>query len=1245
MRVIPAARLLGAGRYRVLVSAGGGWSRHDGIALTRWSPDPTGDAGGMRFHLAEPAHGRCWSIGAGTDGAAVGPAPGGFAIQGTAYGLNVRIDVSVHPSAGAEFRVVRIDNASAQHRALLLASYVEVALDWPRADWSHPAFSKLFIQTEAPVPGRVLLARRRPRLTGDHRPLLVHAASGPGRWSHQTDRARFLGRGRGPRRPAALARAAADGDTGNVLDPILSLASAFDLAPGARAEFVYVLGADPDRAQALALADLADPRHAAAAAAAAAREERAGLVALGLAGADPAPLEALAAAVLYADPALRVGAAAGGTEAGYAALRGLRVAPERPYLLIEPPALALLPALRGAQRWWHHRGLELDLVALGAAGAPENGFTAIDAAIDPETAAALRAAACAVLDEPVLPEVASASPAAPVPPAPAPVTSTAPARDAPLAHDNGLGGFAADGREYLIRLHPDADGVLRLPPMPWVNVIANPGFGTLVSETGAGCTWSTNSRTNRLTPHANDPILDPHHEALYLRDETSGDFWSPLPGPVPDPAPCEVRHGFGYSRWQRTVRGLDHEVLQFVAVDDPIKIVRLRITNPGRSPRQLTAVFYLRLVLGELWQDSARHVASGWDGAAQVLLATNPQRDCHRGHAAFAAIAGAPTAGHGADRQGFLGRGGDTDAPAALLAGTLDGRTGTGLDPCFALAASMELAAGASTTIDFLLGEADGSGAAVDLVARYRAPGAIDAALAAVQAQWDALLGAVRVATPEPAFDALANGWLLYQTVACRLWGRSAFYQSGGAFGFRDQLQDSLGLIYARPADTRAQILLHAGHQFVEGDVLHWWHPPASTGLRTRFSDDLLWLPYVTLMYVEVTGDRAVLDARAPFRSARALADGEDEAYVATASVPGDADVYTHCCLALDRSLTRGSHGLPLMGTGDWNDAMNRIGREGRGESVWLGFFLYDILGRFAPLCEARGDGARARRYHDYRAALYEALNAAGWDGGWYRRAYYDDGTPLGTQAGDECRIDALAQSWAVLSGAAPEERARAALDAVERMLVDDEAGIVRLLDPPFVDTAHDPGYIKGYVAGIRENGGQYTHGALWFIRALAEQGRNERAAPLLARLTPIAHSRDAAAVAKYQVEPYVVAADVYGTAPHVGRGGWTWYTGSSSWMYRTILESILGFTIADGSHLVVRPCVPAAWREYRIEYRSPDGGARYEITVLNPAGGGTRVADVRCAHAAARVVDGAARIPLATGTGRHAVEITLAPP
>jgi N,N'-diacetylchitobiose phosphorylase len=787
-----------------------------------------------------------------------------------------------------------------------------------------------------------------------------------------------------------------------------------------------------------------------------------------------------------------------------------------------------------------------------------------------------------------------------------PLRQASPALEEPLRFFNGYGGFNEAGDEYVIRLG-SGPGTLDLPPLPWVNVVANEQIGFLASETGAGYTWCGNSRLNRLTPWSNDPVSDPHGEALYLRDEETGEFWSPLPGPAPGEGPYEARHGFGYSRYRHVGQGLEQDVWLFVAPEDPVKFARVRIANGGDRPRRLSAIGYVEWVLGATRPETAASLETEIRADLGAVLARNPASEDFRDHVAFAAAVPA-RAGDSiratCGRAAFLGAYGDATAPAALRDATeLPAGETRPDDACAALQLWLEVSPGETVECAFVLGQATSRDAALELIARYGRGGAAAGVLELANASWRRLLGGVSVRTPSPALDLMMNGWLTYQNVSCRLYGRSAFYQSGGAYGFRDQLQDATALVWLDPPQARRQVLRHAAHQFPEGDVLHWWHPPASCGIRTRFSDDLLWLPWVAGFYLDTTGDETVLDERTTFVLGRPLEPDEDEAYTRPERSAEDATVYEHCCRAIDRSLATGSHGLPLMGSGDWNDGMNRVGREGRGESVWLGFFLATVLDRWTPIARARGDNERAARYAAHRATLGEALNTAGWDGEWYRRAYYDDGAPVGSSESEECRIDAIAQAWAVISGVAPQERAERALDALEEHLVSEDEGLIRLLTPPFDCTPRDPGYIKGYLPGVRENGGQYTHGVLWAIRALAEAGRTERAAPLLEMLTPVMRAATRERADRYKVEPYVVAADVYGAPPHVGRGGWTWYTGSAAWMWRVSLESVLGVTLEAGERLRIRPRIPASWPGYRLDFRVPGGETRFEIDVRRAEG------------------------------------------
>jgi cyclic beta-1,2-glucan synthetase len=844
--------------------------------------------------------------------------------------------------------------------------------------------------------------------------------------------------------------------------------------------------------------------------------------------------------------------------------------------------------------------------------------------------------------------VATARPAPsprPSPPPPQPSAPPLPRSGSAVAFgsSNGHGQFSPDGQEYQMQLRREADGCLRLPPMPWTNVIANERFGLIASEKGSLSTFAGNSRLHRLTPWSNDPLIDPHDEAFYVRDAATGEYWSLLPGPRPAAHHYEVAHGFGYSRWQHRHADLDSEVTVFVPCADPLRIADIRIRNTGSTARRVALYAYNRWVLGATPASSFGQLQVEFDAARRAVLARNPEAGVFSSSLAFATFAGIEADVDACiDRAHFLGSPGSVAAPAALDAGgplCAD----QGVDACAALRIEVGIEPGAEVRLAALLGAAESLDEIDVLRERYHSAAAVADAYRAVRDFWSATHARMQIATPVPAIDLMVNGWLGYQTIACRLWARSACYQSGGAFGFRDQLQDAAALALTQPQFLREQLLRNAAHQFPEGDVLHWWHPPTGVGVRTRFADDLVWLPYLTAHYVAVTGDRAILHEQLPFVTGAALAADEDERYFLPARDEQTQNLYSHCVRALERAMTCGAHGLPLFGGGDWNDGMNRVGHAGRGESVWMGFFLFQTLGDFLPLCADFGDETRAARFAAYRADLERHLNDEGWDGEWYRRAFYDNGHALGSATSDECRIDALAQAWAVMTGIASPERAAAALDALERHLISDRDGLIRLLTPPFENTAEDPGYIKGYVAGVRENGGQYTHAALWVVRAMAEAGRRTRAAQLLEMLSPVTHTADAERVARYQAEPYVIAADVYGAAPHVGRGGWTWYTGSAGWMLRVTIESLLGFGIEAGEWLTLTPRIPDEWPGFRLTHRRPDG-TQYQIEVDNPQRVAGRVRAAWLDGAPLLIGATGLRVALAHDQRLHLLRVTLGP-
>ncbi|HMK84319.1 MAG TPA: protein ndvB, partial [Steroidobacteraceae bacterium] len=1070
----------------------------------------------------------------------------------------------------------------------------------------------------------------------------------------ETDRAAFVGRGRELASAAAIfdARALA-GTSGTVLDPVIALRRRVRVAPGETARIDFWCGVAATRTQALDLADkLREGGAFERTQAAASVQARSRLQDLGCDAEEARRFQRLAGCVLYSDPALRAAPhILAGNESGPPALWAHGISGDLPIVLAEldtKGSLDLARRLLRAQELWALKGLAVDLVLIDAreacaagpsvdalvkdsrASAPAKGTAGVRRgtvfALRADALAAsaldlLRSAARAILTGsggslegqlaklpeplPIAPPRAADATVAPrrpvwrEPPALAAagvdleVTASVPAGVSAVEFFNGLGGFSENGREYLTCLTNE-----ECTPAPWINVIANPQFGCLVSAEGSGSTWSLNAQQNQLTPWSNDPVSNAPAEVIYLRDEASGKLWSATPLPIRERSSAYlVRHGFGYSRFEHTSCGVSVDLLTFVPLADPLKISRLKLLNRSSSPQQLSITYYVDWVLGAQRARMAPFIVTGIDAETRSLNARCPWSIDFPSRVAFMDMGGRQQTATG-DRAEFLGRYGSLREPAALLRGTgLTNRVGGGFDPCGAMQTLLTLAPGEAAEIVLLLGEESSLEDALALIKRYRSVD-LDAALKAVTDFWEQTLGVVQVRTPDRSMDVLLNGWLLYQTLACRLWGRTAFYQSSGAWGYRDQLQDVMALMVAQPRIAREHILRAASRQFAAGDVQHWWLPVTGQGIQTRVSDDRVWLAFVVAQYLEVTGETALLDEPVAFLEGGPLAAGLGELFAAAKPTLATQPLYEHCALALDSSLGVGAHGLPLFGTGDWNDGMNRVGAAGRGESVWLGWFLYATLMRFAPLAQRRGDATRAARWRDHALAVQRAIEREAWDGEWYRRGYYDDGTALGSVSSEECRIDSIAQSWAVISGGAEPERARRAMAAVDARLVDRAAALVKLFTPAFDRTAHDPGYIKAYPPGLRENGGQYTHAALWSTLAFALLGDGDRAHELFSLINPLTHSSTRARVERYKVEPYVVCADVYSAPSHVGRGGWTWYTGSAGWMYRTAIEGMLGLTLRAGT-LAIDPCLPRRWRKVEIAYRH--GSSRYHIEISNP--------------------------------------------
>lgn len=1222
----PTIRIRGNGRLRSFTTpAGRGALFFEWISLSRWQ-ESTPAACGPFIYLSENGN---W-----TEHANAG-----------ALGIASEISTEIHPNLDLEIRQLTLRDLTGRERRLGVHFATEVALHHPMGDAGHPAFSKLFVQTEAVPAEHTLLARRRPRGHNEQWPWFGQRIGGDiDSLSWQTNRVLCLGRGRGWDEPAMMdSLQPLAGETGNVLDPVFCWRGETTVPAHGEARIYLLSGCAREKKNCIDLlaSHSKSSFPALFAAAVAARHEKE--EASGLTKNEREFCDGFIAALLGADPVLKAPAPLDLEGAGVVHFRAPGSEQSRIVFVGDWDSEGG-QWLRRALSYWRSLGLDCRVLVTGTTSGPlPDGFdSAAEEKFSPSALAWLMASAqfCVGDTVPALPKMASEI----LPNLRTPTTAAVSLPNGRnLDHWNGYGGFTSSNSYAVVQ--PLENGRLKRPPMPWINVLANERFGCLVSESGAGYTWARNSQANRLSPWSNDPVRDPHAEAIYLRNPASGEVWSPLPGPCRPDGAFVVTHGFGTTRFVSERAGLGMETTFVVPPDDPVKLIVLRLQSMDGVSRELDVAYWVDLVLAS--QTDRHHATLAWTGHDGISRAINPRAGDFVGGIAFSsATSDGIVPDHSSvvhSRAAMFGPALERGQPRLPEGDTSVSARGFGRDAGFGRIFHVRIEAGQSLEIVFLLGEAMAEDEVSALAKKYLHPDAAASTLCRTEEFWQGLLSRVRIETPLPGVDRLVNGWLLYQNLACRIWGRSAFYQSGGAYGFRDQLQDSGALAAIRPDLFRAQILLHAASQFREGDVLHWWHPaPMNRGMRTNFSDDLLWLPYLLSHYLETTGDASLLDEVRPFLTAEPLPAGEDEKYLKPELSGESGTIFEHACRSLDRSLTRGAHGLPLMGIGDWNDGMSRIGREGKGESVWLGFFLHEILGKWIPLCRTRGEHERADNYTKYLSSLCDALQSAGWDGAWYRRAYYDDGTPLGTIEGDECIIDALAQAWAVISKAAPPERAAAALDALEERLVDADAGIIRLLTPPFVDTPHDPGYIKGYVAGVRENGGQYTHAACWVVRAMAEAGRRDTAAALLEKMSPVWHTRDEQAVARYQTEPYVIAADIYGADPHIGRGGWTWYTGSAGWFHRVVIESVLGLTLHAAREIRLAPRVPDAWPGYSILWTEPDGKTRHQIHVRNPHGRASMVEACSIDGHPQPILEGVAQWRLFGDGEIHTIEVEL---
>lgn len=1239
----PEAHIISNGTYyTVLTNSGSGYSKSGDTQVTRWRGDQALQGNGMFIYIQNINSNNVWSSSYEPYKVIPEQYRAIFSSDKVEYlrvdgSIDTHTEIVISPEDNTEVRRVSLTNHSDHTRVLEVTSYFEVVMSTQAADTAHTVFNNLFVKTEF-VPGlNSLLSARRPRTRDEKHMWLTHSVIVEGATvgviQYETDRLKFIGRGRSVSNPQA-----ADVDhplsntVGSVLDPIMSLRRRVKIQPGETVRVSYITGISDTKDGAIGLAskynDTAAVKRAFELAWTRSQVEARYL---NLQSRDIELYQRMVPHILYISPLRKSQEQIiKKNTRGQSGLWPYGISGDVPIVLVtlsKSDELDILPQLLKAHEYWRSKGFSVDLVILNEdigsyyqdfhnklkniilsshaadiQDRPGGVFLRQSNIMTEEGKYLLFSTARIVIrgdggsiwqqlrtkeDDIKLPPVKGYQATPHIYP-PVEVSMDN------LLFFNGLGGFKQDGSEYVIRLRGSKN-----TPAPWSNVICNENFGFLVTESGLGYTWAENSRENKLTPWSNDPVIDPAGEAIYFRDEEDGEIWTTTPLPIRENEFYTIRHGFGYTTFEHISHGIKQEMTVFVPKDENVKIVKVKLNNISGRKRRVSAFYYIRPVLGVSDQITAPFIITDINEKTGILFIRNTYTDDFTGRIAFMDCSIKERSVTG-DRNEFFGKNGSLGSPEALKRETLSGWVGAGHDPCGAIMASFDIENNDEKVISFTLGQVIYAEDAVSTALKYRDISEVEKALDVVKESWSKRLSTVQVKTPNASLNILMNGWLLYQTICCRLWARTAFYQSGGAYGFRDQLQDVMAALYTSPELTKDQLLISSSHQFIEGDVQHWWHPITDKGIRTKFSDDLLWLPYVTVDYIQVTKDTDILDSVTPYLEDEPLKDKEDERYNKPRISTATGTLYEHCLKAIDRSLKFGIHGIPLMGSGDWNDGMNTVGNKGLGESIWLGWLIYSILIKFAPLCRLKGDSERADRYVNTAKDIVDSIEKNGWDGSWYRRAYFDDGTPLGSTCNTECQIDSIAQSWSIISGGGRPKRSIEAMGALEQYLIRRDTGIIMLLTPPFDKSILEPGYIKGYVPGVRENGGQYTHAAVWVIMAFAILGNGDRAMELYDMINPINHTSTAIEYSRYRVEPYVVAADVYAVEPYTGRGGWTWYTGAAGWMYRVCADYMLGLKIR-GDELVIDPCISCRWTEYTIKYRYKN--TLYIIDIKNPSG------------------------------------------
>jgi cellobiose phosphorylase len=1243
---IPEVQLLSNGRYHVmLTNSGGGYSRWNNISISRWREDVTCDNWGSFCYIRDLETKAAWSasyqpmLKTGEHYEAVF-SQGRAEFRRRDFSLETHTEIIVSPEDDIEIRRVHITNRSRKKRSLEVTSYTEVVLATQAADEAHPAFSNLFVQTEINKERRAILCTRRPRSVDEHNPWMFHLVNVRDATviavNYETDRSKFLGRGNSVHNPVIISQEQElSNSSGSVLDPIVSIQNRITIEPLKTIILDLIYGIADTKENCNLLVDKYQDRNLSNRGLELAwTHSQVILRQLNASEADAQLYNRLAGSVIFSNDANRTEPSVIiKNNRGQSGLWSYAISGDLPIVLVQiedSSNLDLVKQMVQAHAYWRLKGLMVDLViwnedhggyrqelqdrihGLVAPGVsanlkdqPGGIFIRSSDQVSNEDRILFQSVAHLVISdrlgtlEEQMNRGAKLKTAIPFFAPTRFYTSLTPAVDEVLVLPetlkfyNGYGGFSPDGKEYIMMTNSG-----NRTPAPWINVLGNPVFGSIVSESGQSYTWVENAHSLRLTPWNNDTVGDLKGEAFYLRDEESGKFWSPAALPCESNYPYMTRHGFGYSVFTHFEDGIHTELWVFVDKDEPVKCMHLKIKNKSTRERKISVTGYVEWVLGDIRSRNIMHTVTEMDSRTGAVLARNAYNADFQNRVAFFDVDDISRT-FTTDRKEFIGRNGTIANPEAMNRARLSGKTGAALDPCAAIQVRLNFAEDEEKEIVFRLGAGRDYNHALKLIQQFKGIEAANDALQRVHAFWNEALEQVQVYSGNDALDMLSNGWLNYQALACRIWARSGFYQSGGAFGFRDQLQDVLSLVHTKPIMLRSQILLCASRQFREGDVQHWWHPPAGRGVRTTCSDDYLWLPYAVTKYVSTIGDENILDEPVHFLEGRLLNSGEESYYDLPIRSDHKASLYEHCTIAIERALKFGEHGLPFIGSGDWNDGMDKVGNHGKGESVWLAFFLYDILIKFEEIALIKHDEAFAKKCKEQATLLRENIEKNAWDGEWYRRAYFDDGSPLGSQVNPECKIDSIAQSWSVLSGAGSNERTKQAMESASAFLVKKENGIIQLFDPPFDKSDMNPGYIKGYVPGVRENGGQYTHAAIWLVMAYAAMGDQARTWDLLQMINPLNRGKNKENIAVYKVEPYVIAADVYAEPMNKGRGGWTWYTGSSGWMYQLIIEWFFGLH-RKREKLYLKPCLPADWPSVKIKYRYMETTYHIEIIQNN---------------------------------------------